>query len=109
MIAEPLQSLGKKGKTLKIARNSWNKKKPFKKARKSKRARKRRLGSCAEIANNQVRNNQVWELQIIKIFWSLFVFALSFVREKQRGGKTQGRGKHTINPLPKKGFGPPHL
>ena len=30
-------------------------------------------------------------------------------REKQRGGETQGRGKHTINPLPKNGFGPPHL
>ena len=36
---------------------------------------------------------------------------LASVREKQRGGgKTQGRGKHTIKPLPKNGFGPPpHL
>ena len=31
------------------------------------------------------------------------------IREKQRGGETQGRGKHTINPLPKNGFGPPPL
>ena len=30
--------------------------------------------------------------------------------EKNKGGwKTQGRGKHTIKPLPKNGFGPPHL
>ena len=40
MLAEPLKSLGKKGKTLKIARNSLKRKK----ARKSKKARKRRLG-----------------------------------------------------------------
>ena len=40
MLAEPLKSLGKKGKTLKIARNSSKRKK----ARKSKKARKRRLG-----------------------------------------------------------------
>ena len=32
------------------------------------------------------------------------------IREKQRGGwKTQGRGKHTIKPLPQNGFGYPHL
>ena len=30
-------------------------------------------------------------------------------REKQRGGENSGEGKHTINPLPKNGFGPPHL
>ena len=30
--------------------------------------------------------------------------------EKNKGGwKTQGRGKHAIKPLPKNGFGPPHL
>ena len=40
MLAKPLKSLGKKGKTLKIARNSLKRKK----ARKSKKARKRRLG-----------------------------------------------------------------
>ena len=28
-------------------------------------------------------------------------------RKTKGGGKTQGRGKHTINPLPKNGFGPP--
>ena len=32
------------------------------------------------------------------------------IREKQRGGGgNSGGGKHTINPLPKSGFGPPHL
>ena len=31
-------------------------------------------------------------------------------KNKGGGGETQGRGKHTINPLPKHGFGtPPHL
>ena len=30
-------------------------------------------------------------------------------QRKAKGGGTQGRGKHTINPLPKNGFGPPHL
>ena len=40
MLAEPLKSMGKKGKALKIARNSLRRKK----ARKSKKARKRRLG-----------------------------------------------------------------
>ena len=39
-LAEPLKSLEKKGKTLKIARNSLKRKK----ARKTKKARKRRLG-----------------------------------------------------------------
>ena len=29
--------------------------------------------------------------------------------KNKRGWKTQGRGKHTIKPLPKNGFGPPHL
>ena len=41
MLAELLKSLGKKGKTLKIARNSLKRKE----ARKSKKARKRRLGN----------------------------------------------------------------
>ena len=36
-------------------------------------------------------------------------FATPQIREKQRVGKTQGRGKHTIKPLPKNSFGPPHL
>ena len=40
IVAEPLKSLGKKGKTRKKARNSLERKK----ARKSKKARKRRLG-----------------------------------------------------------------
>ena len=40
IVAEPLKSLGKKGKTRKKARNSLGRKK----ARKSKKARKRRLG-----------------------------------------------------------------
>ena len=40
MLAEPLKSLGKKGKTLKITRTSLKRKK----ARKSKKARKRRFG-----------------------------------------------------------------
>ena len=35
-------------------------------------------------------------------------FEKVFLREKQRGGETQ-RGKHTIKPLPKNVFGPPHL
>ena len=30
-------------------------------------------------------------------------------RKTKRRGETQGRGKHTIKPLPKNGFGPPHL
>ena len=41
IVAEPLKSLGKKGKTRKKARNSLERQK----ARKSKKARKRRLGS----------------------------------------------------------------
>ena len=33
---------------------------------------------------------------------------VSHSSEKNKGGwKTQGRGKHTIKPLPKNGFGPP--
>ena len=32
------------------------------------------------------------------------------ISEKNKGGwKTQGRGKHTIKPLARNGFGPPHL
>ena len=46
MLAEPLKSLGKKGKKLKIARNSLKRKK----ARKSKTARKRRLGKTLQRA-----------------------------------------------------------
>ena len=35
---------------------------------------------------------------------------LDMFSEKNKGGwKTQERGKHTIKPLPKNGFGPPHL
>ena len=30
-------------------------------------------------------------------------------RKTKGGGETQGRGKHTIKPLPKNSFGPPHL
>ena len=33
--------------------------------------------------------------------------AIHYVRENKGGWKTQGRGKHTIKPLPKHGFGPP--
>ena len=47
-LAEPLKSLGKKGKTLKIARSSLKRKK----ARKSKRARKRRLGRGGFLIRN---------------------------------------------------------
>ena len=43
LLAEPRKSLGKKGKTLKIARHSSKRKK----ARKTKKARKRRLGQWA--------------------------------------------------------------
>ena len=35
--------------------------------------------------------------------------ANALCQRKTKGGKTQGRGKHTINPLPKNGFGPPPL
>ena len=38
---------------------------------------------------------------------SVFAGALDNQRKKKRGWKTQGRGKHTIKPLPKNGFGPP--
>ena len=31
------------------------------------------------------------------------------IQRKTKGGGTQGRGKHTIKPLPKNGFGPPPL
>ena len=35
---------------------------------------------------------------------------IGWCSEKNKGGwKTQGTGKHTIKPLPKNGFGPPHL
>ena len=34
---------------------------------------------------------------------------LLFSGKNKGGWKTQGRGKHTIKPLPKNGFGPPHL
>ena len=45
LLAEPLKTLGKKGKTLKIARNSLKRKK----ARKTKKARKRRLGKLSDL------------------------------------------------------------
>ena len=34
-------------------------------------------------------------------------FVIITFREKQRGGKTQGGGKHTINPSPKTVLDPP--
>ena len=36
-----------------------------------------------------------------------FVWDLCFILKAKRGGKLRGGGKHTINPLPKNGFGPP--
>ena len=41
--------------------------------------------------------------------WADFSYPILRSEKNKRGWKTQGRGKHTIKPLPKNGFGPPHL
>ena len=41
------------------------------------------------------------------VFFFFSALIISNFRENKRGWKTQRRGKHTIKPLPKNGFGPP--
>ena len=48
------------------------------------------------------------ELERSKVASKMPMFTIK-IREKQRGGGKLRGGKHTIKPLPKNGFGPPHL
>ena len=60
MLAEPLKSLGKKGKTLQISRNFLKRKK----ARKSKKARKRRLGFWSVLVQYTFRQYRGHSLEV---------------------------------------------
>ena len=90
MLAEPLKSLGKKGKTLKIARNSLKRKK----ARKSKKARKRRLGLLhPHLRQPKLRTRKKWGS----------VFGFCWVRSSRRPrGFRQDSSEVIQEPLPLK-------
>ena len=60
-------------------------------------------------AENRRKSSITFSSALVVAVWSLWP-ELSVMGQRNKGGwKTQGRGKHTIKPLPKNGSGPPPM